>query len=478
MKIPKTSIRTTWKADWLIEFSIAFLVLGTLTREIIFIALGAGVTLALACGGFIFSQKLTLLRMSLRVQQHLSRTRVFLGDNVEGKLTIRNLSKLTAHMKTVQPAVEERLRFTFSSSFDRIVLPGTEATSEFTITPFVRGHFGIACYRLKFTDGRDLFTGELTLDSIGAGSVEVYPGVGIVEPLTPLGLYGGGLDTLRKAPSGPEYAGIRPYAPGDDYHRVEWKATARLRTLMVKEFHPETEATLQVLIDAGKTMHRQSYVGTRFDEALAVAELLIESVMTSRTMVGIWIFDETRLVKILKPALAKEQIHRFRESSLTLQTEKWNRASPTPLSAPRTLPPLRSSMPNGERVVAFLQLLTIRLGLIHRQTGAYKAFTEARQEAGRGILIVITDLENSTEGLLEAVSGQPARSKIMVAQMGAAWRLNDDLEQAYVEYQRNDRILRRLERFGLPVFDLRPEALLETLVHQIARAAFTISVRQ
>jgi uncharacterized protein (DUF58 family) len=84
--------------------------------------------------------------------------------------------------------------------------------------------------------------------------------------LTPLALYGGSLDIVRKGPAGGDYAGTHEYVPGDEYHRVDWKATARHQTLMVKEFHPETETSLQILVDAGKSMKQRSYVATRFED--------------------------------------------------------------------------------------------------------------------------------------------------------------------------------------------------------------------
>jgi len=479
VKIPRASIRTTSKADWLIEFAIAFAVLGILTREFIFIALGVGVALALVYLGLVFHQRLTSLGTSLSFLQHLSRNRVFLGESVEGRLTIRNSSNLTAHLKAALPLAERSLSFTFSSSFDSLLAPRTEATSDFTMTPFERGQFGITSCQLTLTDGRDLFAGELILDSVGASSVEVYPGVGIVGRLTPHVLYGGRPETLRKSPSGGDYAGIRQYDPsnGDAHYRIEWKATARLRTLMVKEFHPETETTLQILIDGTKTMRRQSYVGARLDEALAVAELLTGSVATSRTMVGIWVFDEAKVVSVLKPARAAEQVQRLRELSLHFQAEKGSSVPPTPLAAPRLPSPLRAFMPNGERVVGFLRLLRIGLSLVHRRTGAYKAFTEASR-GGRGLLVVLTDLETSAEALLEATSNPQARSKAMVAQIGAAWRLSDNLELAYSEWQRNDRILKRLERSGLPAFDLRPEALVEAVAAQIGKSVPAVPAHQ
>jgi len=473
VKIPKTSIRTTWKADWLIEFSIALIALGVLTREPIFAAVGLAVSSTLMSLGIIFDRHLTVLRASLRVTQRLARSRVFMGDNVEGELSIWNRSRLAAKVKAVQPVVQETLSFEFSSHFDRMLLPGSEATFKFSVMPLARGRFRISNYQFTLTEARDLFAGELTLDTVGTGWIEVYAGVsGITEPLTPLALYGGGPERLRKSPSGADYAGIRQYTPGDGYNRIEWKATARLRALMVREFHPEEETKLQILIAAGKTMHRQSYVGTRLDEALAVAELLTESIATSKTPVGIWVYDETEVLKAMKPAMATEQVPRLRELSLALQTEKGaeRREPPAPVSPPRALPFLRSPIPKGERVATFIRLLRLRLGLIHRRTGIYKALREATRVGGRGILVVLTDLETDTDAILDAMlTHQERGAKNAIAQMGAVWRLSDDLEQAYAEYQNNSRTLRRFERLDVAVFDLQPQRLIEAISHQIGK---------
>jgi len=136
-------------------------------------------------------------------------------------------------------------------------------------------------------------------------------------------------------------------------------------------------------------------------------------------------------------------------------------------------------MASGERVSAFIRLLRIRLGMAHRHTGAYKALTEAVRIGGPGILVVLTDLETSAEALLEGASIlQKQGVWIVIAQVGAAWRLSDDLELAYAEYQRNSRILRQMERLGLTVFDLPPERLVDALAQEISKSAAVASLQR
>jgi uncharacterized protein (DUF58 family) len=474
VRIPKAAIRTTWRADFLVELSLALVVLALLMREAVFAAVSAGILLALASLGLIFHRRLRVLRRELHVAQHLSKTRMLLGDNVQGELTIRNGSSLAAQILAVQPILEKALNFRLSSSFSGLLLPGATSASEFTITPAARGRFQMSGFTLTLTDARRLFTGEATYGQ--ADWAEVRPTTRRQAALTPLRLYGGSLDIFRKAPTGADYAGIREYASGDEYHRVEWKATARLRTLMVKEFHPESQTILQILIDTGRTMRRPSYIGTRLDEALAVAELMTESAAASRTPVGILVYDENELLKVMKPSIAVEQVPRLRELSLALQAKNESGEPPASLFPPRTFP-ARSFMPNGWRVAAFIRLLRARLGMAHRRTGACKALTEAARIDGSGTLVVLTNLETNTEALLEAASTRQKRGvETVIAQIGAAWRLSDDLELAYAEYQRNNLILKQMERLGLAVFDLRPEKLVEAIAREISKPLAVTSV--
>lgn len=83
--------------------------------------------------------------------------------------------------------------------------------------------------------------------------------------------------------------------------------------------------------------------------------------------------------------------------------------------------------------------------------------------------IVLTDLQTDDSALLEAVSTQQQQGRTVVAQIGAAWRLSLSLEEAYVEYQSNHRILQRLRHLGLAVFDIKPERLIESVAQQISK---------
>jgi len=463
VKSRRPQIRTTWKSNWLIELSVAFIILGVLTREPLLATVGIVVSLTLALLGLRFYWHLAGMQGRLHVDPQLPRTRIFLGETAEGILRIRNGSNSAANVHMIRSTLGEGLRVQFQGAFNELVPPGDEATFPFAITPLRRGHFQITCFSLVLTDSRYLFTAEVGFEQLTW--LEVFPGTS--RPLTPLTLYAGGSDRLHRTPMGVDYAGIREYTAGDEYHRVEWKATARLRRLMVKEFHQETQTNLQILIDTGKTMGQQSYVGTRLDEALAVAQLLVQAATTLETTVGLYFYDETHLVKALKSAVGDEQLVALRNFT---PPSKPSAGTGTARGVSKPLGLVRSVLPQNDQVVAFLRLLRLTLGQGYRNAGIYKAIEEATLVDSESVLVVLSDLESNVDALLEAASTPiEGGGRIVVSQIGAVWRLSPSLEQGYGEHQRNLVTLKRLQAQGLTAIDVRPEQLMDAIANFLGR---------
>jgi len=69
--------------------------------------------------------------------------------------------------------------------------------------------------------------------------------------LRPRGLPGG-TRTRRVAGAGAELHQLRAYAPGDPLSRIDWKATARSRALVTREFSEDQHLDILVAVDAGR----------------------------------------------------------------------------------------------------------------------------------------------------------------------------------------------------------------------------------
>ena len=51
-----------------------------------------------------------------------------------------------------------------------------------------------------------------------------------------------------------EFADFRPYAPGDDFRRIDWNAYARLERFFLKLFVEEQDLTVHLLVDTSPSM--------------------------------------------------------------------------------------------------------------------------------------------------------------------------------------------------------------------------------
>jgi uncharacterized protein (DUF58 family) len=51
-----------------------------------------------------------------------------------------------------------------------------------------------------------------------------------------------------------EFADYRPYAPGDDFRRIDWNAYARLERFFIKLFIEEEDLTVHLLLDTSRSM--------------------------------------------------------------------------------------------------------------------------------------------------------------------------------------------------------------------------------
>jgi uncharacterized protein (DUF58 family) len=485
MRIPRSSISTTWKGDWLLELVLVLAVLGALIRELVLVLVAVGVFCTLVWFGYRFHRTLLSLAKDLRVENYLAKHRISLIDRLELELSIASASRFPANIISAEALakwaevrradVRVGLRFDLEAPLNRLLLPGASTVATFLITPLARGRFELSAFKLRFAGLRGLFIGDVSYAQ--TCSVEVYPGsAGEAEPLTPLALYGGRAQSLQRLSRGEDYAGIRKYVSGDEFHRIEWKATARLRTLMIKEFNPEREATLHILIDAGESMQQRSYVGTRLDEALAVSQLLIQSASESTHPLGVWVYNETALIKALAPSLPEKQLGMLRDFSLALQRGvlREGGGSVVSMSRPKASAFVRQQFLADGRVAAFMRQLRSTLRSSYQGTGVYRAVEEATRTGRENLLVVLTDLHTNVDALAEtATSKRESGVKTVVAQIGAGWRLSTSLEDAFTQHEANARILQRLQQLGLTVFDVRPEQLISVVSQHLSKTLIT-----
>ena len=109
-----------------------------------------------------------------------------------------------------------------------------------------------------------------------------------------------GIRALRRRGEGRSFAGLREYVPGDDPRNIDWKATARHRRAMAREFTIERSQTMIVLVDCGRAMTQMAGEFARIEHVLSAAMLLTDVATVSGDQVGALAFDE--IVRAYVPA--------------------------------------------------------------------------------------------------------------------------------------------------------------------------------
>lgn len=87
-----------------------------------------------------------------------------------------------------------------------------------------------------------------------------------------------------------DFAEHRPYLPGDDIRRIDWRVWGRTDRLYVKEFEADTNANLIVLLDVSRSMDYGSTGVSKLDYARFLAASLLYLSRRQRDRVGLITF--------------------------------------------------------------------------------------------------------------------------------------------------------------------------------------------
>ena len=101
-----------------------------------------------------------------------------------------------------------------------------------------------------------------------------------------------GIRSVRLRGEGTSFASLRGYSIGDDPRHIDWKATAKRRTLITREYAVEQGQTVMILIDAGRMMTQLADGIPRFEHTLSAALTLADVAISGGDRVGLMLFDD------------------------------------------------------------------------------------------------------------------------------------------------------------------------------------------
>jgi uncharacterized protein (DUF58 family) len=243
-----------------------------------------------------------------------------------------------------------------------------------------------------------------------------------------------GVREMRRKGDGLGFAGLREYVLGDDPRHVDWKATARHRRPIVREFSVERSQLVMTLIDAGRGMTQMAGEFSRFEHALSSALVLTDVAATAGDRVGTLVFDDE--IRTFVPATrSKGSLQAVRDALIPVEATS---AEPDYAAAFRFL---GAHQRKRALVVFFTDVLDVR---------ASKALiAHASRSAARHLAVVVA-LRN--DAIFEAASRhQPA-----LYERAAAEELIQAREEA----------LERMRRAGVVVIDVSPQLMTPSVVNR------------
>ncbi|HCT27076.1 MULTISPECIES: DUF58 domain-containing protein [unclassified Pseudomonas] len=272
-----------------------------------------------------------------------------------------------------------------------IVRPGERSELGYRLRPLRRGHFSFSRCEVHLPSPLGLWSARRFVEV--NDTTRVYPDFARLYGAQLLGVDNWlsqlGVRQRQRRGLGLEFHQLREFREGDSLRQIDWKATARQRTPIAREYQDERDQQIVFMLDCGRRMRSQDGELSHFDHALNACLLLSYVALRQGDAVGLCTFAS---------------------------------------DPPRYLAPVKGSSQLNLLLNAVYDLDTTR------RTADYEAAASqllARQKR-RALVIVVTNLrDEDDEALMAAVKRISRQHRVLVASLRE--EVLDQLRQAPVQ---------------------------------------------
>lgn len=231
----------------------------------------------------------TTRSLDVTVDRRTPRVRV--GDNVEERITVDNLSALPKSTLEVEdltdlPGYTSGMALTLTSKGSRSWRTASPARK--------RGVYTMGPVRVSNTDAFRLFRRER--EFCGTEQLVVLPRTFDVSSFSASARYLAGESFAKERTHDltPHAASVREYAPGDSISRVHWNSTARLGKLMSKEFDLGRSSDVWLFVDLHTDVQAGELEESTDEYAVSIAASLAKHFLESLLPVGLIAYGDQR----------------------------------------------------------------------------------------------------------------------------------------------------------------------------------------
>ena len=378
----------------------------------------------------------------IEVDRQIDKVKVFSGDFLRVRVTVRNTSRRHFDFIEVWDRYPETWILAIGENFiaSRIE-PGSSMTFSYILQARMRGRYFLGPTEVIMRDRLGMHYFKRVLKE--KTEVLVYPTWKDVRRLEAmgkqrqLGLMFGSHRT-KTVGMGTDFAGFRQYVPGDPFRLIDWKSSAKRGDMVIKKFEMEKNIQIVCMVDSSGSMGNGYPENTKLEYAIRAAVLLTHMGMERSDLVGTCVFSDI-VHSYVPPSTHPNHMYGVLESLAMAEAGGWS---------------------DYESAVEYV----------------------TRQTRKRSLFIWLTDLEESPAPLLNAMKTVIANGhKAMVISPFGPWfevpvgqfgPVEKVLAEAVSEelWERRSKITRALARFGIAVVNVGPADFLPTIIKQYENA--------
>lgn len=208
------------------------------------------------------------------------------------------------------------------NEFSLTLAPGQNRQLAYSLVPQERGDDAFRGTFVRMQCPLGLVEKEIQLATEEA--VRVYPNVLALREFDLLKQQGRlremGIRRARSRGLGTEFESLREYAEGDDFRKIDWKATARRDKLVVRQYEQERNQAVIVVVDIGRHMLAEVNGVRKLDHVLDSLLMLVNAAAVAGDQIGLMVYADT-VRKYLPPAKGRGQVGRVIEAIHDLVAE-------------------------------------------------------------------------------------------------------------------------------------------------------------
>lgn len=193
--------------------------------------------------------------------------------------------------------------------FDLHLRPGEERQFAYTITPNERGGDYFRGTYVRIRSKLNLVKREVKLHT--EQPLRVYPNVLAIREFDLLKQKGMlkqvGIRKSRAKGLGMEFESLREYTEGDDYRKIDWKATARRSKLVVRNYEQEKNQSVIICIDIGRKTLSEVNGVPKIDHMLDACIMLTHAASVAGDCVGLLVYSNS-VKRYIPPRKGRNQV--------------------------------------------------------------------------------------------------------------------------------------------------------------------------